>query len=59
MAKYYPDVNIRLVGSEWFKTNLKACKALEPILAKRVQKQVKLIFFFVLLCGIDYICSNE
>jgi len=40
MAKYYPDVNIRLVGSEWFKTNLKACKALEPILAKRVQKQV-------------------
>jgi len=40
MAKYYPDVNIRLVGSDWFKSNLKACKALEPILAKRVQKQV-------------------
>ena len=40
MAKYYPDVNIRLVGSEWFKTNLKACKSLEPILAKKVQKQV-------------------
>jgi hypothetical protein len=40
MAKYYPDVNIRLVGSDWFKTNLKACKALEPILAKKVQKQV-------------------
>jgi hypothetical protein len=40
MAKYYPDVNIRLVGSEWFKTNLKACKALEPILAKKMQNQV-------------------
>ena len=40
MAKYYPDVNIRLVGSEWFKSNIKACKALEPILAKKVQKQV-------------------
>ena len=40
MAKYYPEVNIRLVGSDWFKTNLKACKALEPILAKKVQKQV-------------------
>jgi hypothetical protein len=40
MAKYYPDVNIRLVGSDWFKSNLKACKALEPILAKKVQKQV-------------------
>jgi len=40
MAKYYPNVNIRLVGSDWFKTNLKACKALEPILAKKVQKQV-------------------
>jgi hypothetical protein len=40
MAKYHPDVNIRLVGSEWFKSNIKACKALEPILAKKVQKQV-------------------
>jgi len=40
MAKYYPEVNIRLVGSDWFKLNLKACKALEPILAKKVQKQV-------------------
>jgi len=38
MAKYYPQINIRLVGSEWFKINLKACKALEPLLAKPVQK---------------------
>jgi hypothetical protein len=36
MAKYYPDVKIRLVGADWFKQNLKACKALEPILAKSV-----------------------
>lgn len=40
MAKYYPEINIRLVGSDWFKVNLKSCKALEPILAKKVQKQV-------------------
>lgn len=40
MAKYYPEVNIRLVGSDWFKTNLKSCKALEPILARKIQKQV-------------------
>ena len=40
MAKYYPEVNIRLVGSDWFKVNLKSCKALEPILAKKVEKQV-------------------
>lgn len=38
MAKYYPEVNIRLVGADWFKQNLKACKALEPMLAKRVEK---------------------
>jgi hypothetical protein len=36
MAKYYPEVKIRLVGSDWFKQNLKACKALEPLLAKKV-----------------------
>lgn len=29
MAKYYPEVKIRLVGGEWFKANLKACKSLE------------------------------
>jgi hypothetical protein len=29
MAKYHPEVNIRIVGSDWFKQNLKACKALE------------------------------
>ena len=40
MAKYYPEINIRLVGSDWFKVNLKSCKALEPILAKKVQNQV-------------------
>lgn len=38
MAKYYPQIKIRLVGADWFKTNLKACKALEPLLAKPVQK---------------------
>jgi len=35
MAKYYPEVNIRLIGSEWFKENLKACKALEPLFSKK------------------------
>lgn len=35
MAKYYPEVKIRLVGSEWFKKNLKACKALEPLFVKK------------------------
>jgi len=38
MAKYYPDVKIRLVGADWFKQNLKACKALQPLLSKRVEK---------------------
>lgn len=35
MAKYYPEVKIRLVGSDWFKANLKACKAIEPIYVKK------------------------
>lgn len=35
MAKYYPEVKIRVVDSLWFKQNLKACKALEPILVKK------------------------
>ena len=35
MAKYYPEVKIRLVGGPWFKENLKACKALENIYAKK------------------------
>ena len=35
MAKYYPNVKIRLVGAEWFKQNLKACKALEPLLVRK------------------------
>jgi hypothetical protein len=38
MAKYYPEVKIRLVGADWFKQNLKACKALQPLLSKRVEK---------------------
>ncbi len=36
MAKYHPDVKIRLVGADWFKMNIKACKALEPIYAQKV-----------------------
>jgi hypothetical protein len=36
MAKYYPEVKIRLVGADWFKVNIKACKALEPLLGKKV-----------------------
>lgn len=40
MAKYYPEVKIRLVGSDWFKQNLKACKALENLYGKKfVDKQ--------------------
>lgn len=35
MAKYYPNVKIRLVGSDWFKQNLKGCKALENIIVKK------------------------
>jgi hypothetical protein len=38
MAIYYPNVKIRLVGAEWFKQNLKACKALEPIYAHPIKK---------------------
>ena len=38
MAKYYPEVKIRLVGSDWFKQNLKACKALQPLLSRPVNK---------------------
>lgn len=35
MAKYYPHIKIRLVGSDWFKQNLKACKAIEPLFVKK------------------------
>jgi hypothetical protein len=35
MAKYYPEVKIRLVSGDWFKANIKACKALEPLLVKK------------------------
>ena len=38
MAKYYPEVKIRLVDGEWFKKNLKACKALEPYFSKPFNK---------------------
>ncbi len=38
MAKYYPEVKIRLVDGDWFKQNLKACKALEPYFAKPFNK---------------------
>ena len=38
MAKYYPEVKIRLVGADWFKQNLKACKAVEPLYAHPVKK---------------------
>lgn len=38
MAKYYPDVKIRVVDSAWFKSNIKACKALEPQYARPVVK---------------------
>lgn len=34
MAKYYPEVKIRLVGADWFKQNIKSCKALQPLLSK-------------------------
>lgn len=37
MAKYYPEVKIRLVGADWFKVNVKACKALENQIARKVQ----------------------
>jgi len=35
MAKYYPEVKIRLVGAEWFKQNLQACKALERLIVNK------------------------
>jgi hypothetical protein len=39
MAKYYPEVKIRLVGADWFKQNLKACKALEPLINPESRKK--------------------
>lgn len=35
MAIYHPNVKIRLVGADWFKQNLKACKSLENLLVKK------------------------
>ena len=39
MKKYYPDIKLRLVDKAWFKQNIRACKALEPLLAKRVDEK--------------------
>ena len=36
MAKYYPEVKIRLVGGDWFKQNMKSCKALEPLMTQKL-----------------------
>jgi hypothetical protein len=36
MAKYYPEVKIRLVGGDWFKQNMKSCKALEPLITQKL-----------------------
>ena len=36
MAKYYPEVKIRLIGGDWFKANGKACKALIHILSQKI-----------------------
>ena len=36
MAKYYPEIKIRLVGAEWFKKNLKSVKALENLYAQKI-----------------------
>ena len=35
MAKYYPEVKIRIVGSDWFKANLTSCKAIESFFVKK------------------------
>lgn len=37
MAKYHPEVKIRLVNSDWFKENIKFLKALAPTIAKKVE----------------------
>ena len=39
MAIYYPEIKLRVVEKEWFKQNLKACKALAPLLSKAVDKK--------------------
>lgn len=35
MAKYHPNVKIRLVGADWFKQNLKSCKLLEKYIVPK------------------------
>lgn len=42
MAKYYPEIKLRVVDSVWFKQNIKACKALEPLLSKKCEKPPKI-----------------
>lgn len=37
MRIYFPEIRIRLVGADWFRQNLKACKALEPLLGKKTK----------------------
>ena len=39
MRIYYPEIKLRVVEKEWFRQNLKACKALEPLLSRRVEKK--------------------
>lgn len=41
MAKYHPQIKIRLVGADWFKQNLKACKALEPTMSVKFERGIK------------------
>lgn len=35
MNLYYPEIKLRVVGSDWFRHNLKSCKALEPLIVKK------------------------
>jgi len=39
MGIYHPEIKLRVVEKDWFKQNLKACKALVPLLSKRVEKK--------------------
>ena len=38
MAKYYPEVKIRVVDATWFKNNLDDCKAIEHRFVKLLRK---------------------
>ena len=39
MRIYHPDIKLRVVEKDWFKQNLKACKALAPLLSRVVDKK--------------------